>query len=90
MDLSAAPDFLSALPEAAVAAFALLEIDQRFEQARAGEIGPESFGDVDFGVGDLPEQEIADAHFAAGANQQVGIGQAGGVEMFGDGVVRRP
>ena len=72
--------------EAAVAAFAFLEIGERFEQAGAGKIGPESFGYVHFGVGDLPEQKIADAHFSAGADQKIGIGEARGVEMLGDGL----
>ena len=72
--------------ETAVAAFAFLKINQGFEKFRAGKIRPESFGDVNFGVGDLPEQKIADAHFAAGADEQVGIGEAGGIEMLGDGL----
>ena len=45
-----------------------------------GEVGPERVGDEDFGVGDLPEQEVGDAVFAGGADEQIGIGDAGGVE----------
>ena len=71
-------------PQTAVAPLALLVVDQRVEQARARKIRPQSFGDVNFGVGDLPEKKIADAHFAAGANQKIGIGQARGVQMLGD------
>src|SRR5215813_8998597 len=63
-----------AFADAAVAAFALLELDERFEETRAIEIGPKRFGDEDFSVGDLPKQEIRDAHFAAGADEQVGVG----------------
>jgi hypothetical protein len=75
------------LLNAAVAAFAFLEIDQGVEQAGTIEIGPESFGDEDFRVGDLPEEEIADAHFAAGADEEIGLGEAVGVEMAGEFVL---
>src|ERR1035438_8211499 len=46
--------------DGAVAAFPFLEIDQGFEEAGAIEIGPERFSDEDLGVGNLPEEEIAD------------------------------
>ena len=36
--------------------------------------------EVEFAVGYLPQQEVADAHFAAGSYQQVGVGDAGGGE----------
>ena len=75
--------------QSAVAPLALLEIDQRLEQPRARKIRPQRFGDVNFGVGDLPEQKIAHAHFAARADQQIGIGQSGGIEMIGDGLLVR-
>ncbi len=51
---------------------------------RLVEFGPAFIGDPDFGVADLPEQEIADPHFAGGANQQIGVGRAGRIEMIGD------
>ena len=70
--------------DSAVAAFAFLEVEEGFEEAGALEIGPESFRDKNFGVGDLPEEKIADAHFAAGADEKIGIGQVGGVEMLGE------
>src|SRR5260370_5456767 len=74
---------------AAVATLALLEIDEGCEEMGAVEIGPESFGDKNFGVGNLPEENITDAHSAAGANEKIGIRKIGGVEMareliFGD------
>jgi hypothetical protein len=53
----------------AVAAFAFLVVEQRFQEAGAVKVGPECFGDENFGVGDLPEQKIADAHLATGADQ---------------------
>ena len=50
----------------------------------AAEVGPERVGDPDLGVRDLPEQEVADAHLAARADQQIGIGLAGGVEELAE------
>ena len=35
----------------------------------------------ELGVGQLPEEEVRDAHLAAGADQQVRVGQARGVEV---------
>ena len=43
----------------AVAAFSLLKIEESFEEAGAVEVRPEDIGDKDFGVGNLPEKEIA-------------------------------
>ena len=53
-------------------------------QMRFAEIGPERGRDDKFGVGDLPEEEVAQAHFATGANEQIGVGQVAGVEVLGD------
>src|SRR5580704_14260361 len=77
----------------AVTTLALLEIDQSCEEMGTIEIGPKDFSDEDFGVGNLPEEKIADPHFAAGTNEEIGVGQIGGVEMarelfLGDGVRR--
>ena len=36
---------------------------------------------VNLGVGNLPEQEVADARFAARADEQVGVGQHARVEL---------
>ena len=70
--------------DAAVAAVPLLVVDHRFEQVAAPEIRPQHVGDVDLRVRDLPEQEVADAHLAARADEQVGIGLAGGVEQVAE------
>ena len=51
--------------QAAVPAVAFLEIEQSLKQARPRKVGPERFGDVNLGVRDLPQQEVADAHFPA-------------------------
>jgi len=74
-----------------VAAFALLEIEESFEETSTVEVGPKNIGDEEFGVRDLPEKEIADAHFSAGADEEIGIGKVGGIEMtsellFADGL----
>src|SRR5438309_3671364 len=50
-----------------------------------GEIGPERLGAVELGVRRLPEQEIAESHLAGGADHQVRIGQAAGVEVIRQG-----
>ena len=65
----------------AVPALALLVVGHRLQQVAAPEVGPQHVGDPDLRVGDLPEQEVADAHLAAGADEQVGVGLAGGVEV---------
>ena len=52
---------------------ARLEIEQGGFQRFGIEVGPEHIGDVNLGVGQLPEQEIAEAVFPAGAYQQIGI-----------------
>ena len=48
------------------------------------EVGPEDVADEQLGVADLPEEIVADAHLAGGADEQVGVGHAGGVEVVGD------
>jgi len=47
------------------------------------EIGPQAFGEVELGIGELPQQEVADAALAAGADAQVGLGQ---FAQLGEGV----
>ena len=67
--------------DAAVAALAALEVEDRLEQVAAAEVGPEGRGHPDLGVGDLPEQEVRDPQLARGADQQVGVGLARRVEV---------
>lgn len=52
----------------------LLIIENRCKKVLAREIGPENGRDVDFGIRQLPEHEIADAHLAGGPNQEIGVG----------------
>src|SRR5438093_12224204 len=70
-----------AFTDAAVAAFAFLKFEQGLQQSRAVEVWPERLGDENLRIRNLPEQEIADAHFAAGADQQVGVRQALGIQV---------
>src|SRR5437868_6946461 len=44
-----------------------------------------AISDVDLGIGDLPEEEVGDALFAGGADDEVGIGHLASVEGPGDG-----
>src|SRR2546425_1112600 len=73
--------------DAAVPAVALLVGNDRFEKVAAAEIGPQRFGDPDLSIGDLPQQKIADAHLAAGPNQEIGIRLAGGVEKIAEALL---
>src|SRR5215469_799092 len=73
-------------PEAAVAAFARLIVEQGVEEPGARKVRPKNVRHIDFSIRNLPEQKIADAHFAAGANQEIGIGQTRGVQVIGDGL----
>src|SRR5215469_14901662 len=71
--------------EATEAAVALLISGDGFDEVDAAEVGPEAIGDEDLGVGDLPEKEVGDALLAGGADEEVGVGHADGVERVGDG-----
>src|SRR5437870_1469277 len=51
--------------DAAIAPLALLECQDRLEQVPTPEVGPERIGDVDLGICDLPEEEVAHAHLPA-------------------------
>ena len=61
-------------------------VENRAQQVGAIEIGPQRIGDIQLRISDLPQQEIADAHLAGGADQQVGVGRTGGVEPRRDGL----
>src|SRR5678816_4257307 len=69
------------LLDPSVPPIALLVGDYGLEQMGHAEVGPQRVGDPDLRVGDLPQQEVADAHLAARADQQVRIGLAAGVEV---------
>ena len=46
------------------------------------EIRPQDLREIELGVGRLPQKKIAQTAFAAGPDEQVRIGQTGGIEMF--------
>ncbi len=48
-----------------------------------GEVGPGHIAEVEFGIGQLPEQEVGQALFATGADDEVGVRDAVGVECGG-------
>src|SRR5690348_3982068 len=52
------------------------------------EIGPVLLDEDQFGVGALPEQEVRETLLAAGADDDVRVWHAGGVERPADGVFR--
>src|SRR5690349_320745 len=62
--------------DAAIAPVAAAELGDRLLEMVLAEVGPERVDEHQLGVGTLPEQEIADALLAAGADQQVGVGHA--------------
>src|SRR5882762_7122383 len=66
----------SAVRDCAEAALAKLVGRQRAQELALSEVGPESVGEIEFGVGELKEKEVRDAKLARGANQQIGIGKA--------------
>src|SRR5882672_10407850 len=62
--------------DAAIAPLTPAKLDDRLLQMLLAEIRPQGVDEHQFGVGALPEQEIADALFAAGADEQIRIGDA--------------
>src|SRR5579884_505877 len=71
-----------AVAEPAVAALALLIFGQAFEQVDATEIRPQRRRYVNFRVRQLPQEEVAEAHLAAGADHKIGVGKMARVEML--------
>src|SRR3954452_3227135 len=62
--------------KSAITAFALLKCNNRVVKILLSEVGPQRFGDIDFGVCNLPKQKVADPQFTAGANQQIRVRQS--------------
>src|SRR5690606_9927805 len=83
------PDFGRGVPSLTAAAIApltaMILIDRRGEVV-GREVGPELVGEDQFTVGRLPEQEIRKPLLAAGPDDQVGIGNADGLQMVGHGL----
>src|SRR5471032_1376058 len=74
------PEGLAA--DAAIAPLAPPEFGDGFLEMGLVEGGPQGVDEHQHGVGALPEQEVADALLAAGADQQVGIGHTGGQQFL--------
>ena len=70
---------LISAPEASRAS--LVVDDGRRAASSRSKSGHRTSCDLELRVGDLPQQEVGDAHLPARADDQVGIGQPGGVEM---------
>src|SRR5206468_8558311 len=75
------------LAEAAEAPLAAAEILQRASEIGAVEVGPHLRGEDELGVGALPQQEVRESLLAAGADQQVDVGQQLAVRDGGAGRV---
>ncbi len=74
------------LSDAAVPARAAGVIADRFVQVFDRELRPIGVAHMNLRVTDLPEQVVRDPALACGANEQVGVGKPGCVEVFCDGV----
>src|SRR5690606_4428051 len=53
----------------------------------AVEVGPEGVQEDELGVGRLPEQEVGEPLLAGGADEQVDVGDVGGVQPGGERVL---
>src|SRR5262249_43928606 len=62
--------------DTAIATFASAELSDGLLEVLLAEVGPQRVDEHQFGVGALPQQEIADALLAAGADQEIGIAHA--------------
>ena len=67
--------------EATVASSSAFEFGNRGVEVGFAEVGPEFWRDVEFGVAELPEEKIGEAHFTGRADEQVRIGPFCGVEV---------
>ena len=60
------------------------ELEQRGVEGVRPEVRPEGVAGVELGVGGLPDEEVREALLAAGADDEVRVGQAGRVERAAD------
>src|SRR5262249_26997132 len=56
-------------------------VAQGLAQVGLAEFGPALLRDPELGIADLPEQEVADPHFARRADQKVGVGHPGCIQV---------
>jgi len=64
-------------------ALAMGEGEDRLLELFAIEVGPQHRREIEFRIGQLPDQEIGDALLATGADEQVRFGQIVQAEPFG-------
>ena len=67
-------------PEAALSP---LIIGERAEELVTPEVRPQRVGDVDFGVGKLPQQEVTQAKLFPGADEQIRVGEVSRPQVLG-------
>ena len=63
----------------------MLEVCDGLQEVFLAKVGPKNWGEEEFGVGDLPEEEVGNAEVATGANEEVGVRYGRGGEVGGDG-----
>src|SRR6516162_5654076 len=67
-------NLLTGSPEAA---FTLLIGSDRGIKRLGVKIGPQQVGEIEFGIGKLPEQKVRDALLAAGSDKEIGFWRVG-------------
>src|ERR1700730_10840572 len=67
-----------------VPAFPAAEFIDCLLQVALREIGPQRLGEEELRIGALPQQKVADAFVAAGADQQIGVGELRRKQMAGE------
>src|SRR5471032_2611106 len=67
--------------DAAIPPLAFAELGDRLFEMLLAEIRPQGVDEHQFGVGALPEQKVADALLATGADEQIRIGDARGQQL---------
>src|SRR5271155_455127 len=80
----------SSLPLTAVTTLTLLERPDRPQEIDLAKGRPQDIGEIKFAVRTLPQKKAGEADFAAGADDQIGVRNAGGVEMGADRLGRDP
>ena len=71
-----------AAEDAAESSFPSLKFQQGQQQFTSPEVRPERRGKIELCIGQLPEEKITDARFAAGADEQIGVGQVMRVQIL--------
>src|SRR6202050_367199 len=74
-------DLAATLADAAEAALAALEVGNRLKKVDSAEVWPETLGNEDLGVRNLPKEVVGKAHLARGADEQIRIGHVCRIEM---------